>query len=1151
MAGFSLDMALYNRMTGNVGNIGSLETPQPQAASQEEEKRKKQVGLMALLKKLAPKLGLNNGGPVHFARGDAVEQEEMRDLGFKWNPEQQIYEEMVPGGYYTSMSRRNAPVIDEGWMLGDPGPAPTPELTGLQIGEAQRAASPSYNQLGKVGDRGLQNEINRQKETLRRLESQISKQIGGFHWDSKTGTYVTGKNDIPVNVTGNYSQVTGKNNIPVNVSNQGFYSSKNLVPQNPVMTEADYYGTKSLEPISVENYRELHSPEARNIAATIDQERLDLGGPSRYGDPTVQHTPHDHPQKSSFMATQDPLQGVSGQPVTANTPTVQTNVTYTPQEDWMLGDPTGEPVGDYRESLGGPERFGTTITESPLANSGVIISAPPTQQAAPTPVVPAEAAEAAPEKVATGKASLFSPEEMASWTQDQLADHKDMMSRNPEMVKKGFAWNPVPEFGHYEGSWQNPSFSKGVKGWADEVIGTTKKIGETVIGDIHRGSKGLSLPYNLVSGVIDALVSPATNTRDIYSPDYEQLTSPYAGLDYANEIAVGQRGSPYGWTEGYDPDIQGPGAAYNSIEDYLKAVSLGAQTGDLSPPGEMSRSRRNELGLPQEMEGVSILDSTLADKGIGYGNWANLHLGDFDMGSSGIGTGTGPASDLGPLGDFMDMRSWGDGDIDLPNYEVGTSSMGEADYYGGHDEDISSYDDQEAMESFDSTSSGWSQGGGLASLESPERYGFGGNILSTLGRIGGTMFLTPFLGPIGASAASSGAVSMLEGKGLKESATDAAISGLMSFGTGKLFGTDMMSDVGQTPVSDVAKDFGMSVPEGIQPHMNQYVQRSPVNSASDLFRARATADNLSDYKRFVEYPNADKYISADPTDYTVQAENITEGYYPDNVLADSDWNQGIGEGAYLGYDDEDMVSSLVEGGKRGSVPLPKRDLQRIIANRPKDVMRMRDIYRVGAEEVGRQAFYPEFEEEEIEEREEYIMPRRQRARPRPRRTTGRTFYDWKLGGAIDKYATGGGAKRGGIGQLTPGDFVISADVVSNVGDGSSEFGANRIEEEFGINDMENSYNRAGVVNTGLSGMVRGPGSGLDDLIQTTIAGKRAARLANQEVVVPKNVVRSIGGGDITQGQEKLYNFMDNVRKQKHGTSQQPTALKGSLSSLMG
>ena len=75
--------------------------------------------------------------------------------------------------------------------------------------------------------------------------------------------------------------------------------------------------------------------------------------------------------------------------------------------------------------------------------------------------------------------------------------------------------------------------------------------------------------------------------------------------------------------------------------------------------------------------------------------------------------------------------------------------------------------------------------------------------------------------------------------------------------------------------------------------------------------------------------------------------------------------------------------------------------------------------------------------------------------------------------------------------------------------------------------------------------------GLDDLIQTTIAGKRAARLANQEVVVPKNVVRSIGGGDITQGQEKLYNFMDNVRKQKHGTSQQPTALKGSLSSLMG
>ena len=1119
MAGFSLDMALYNRMTGNVGNIGSLETPQPQAASQEEEKRKKQVGLMALLKKLAPKLGLNNGGPVHFARGDAVEQEEMRDLGFKWNPEQQIYEEMVPGGYYTSMSRRNAPVIDEGWMLGDPGPAPTPELTGLQIGEAQRAASPSSNQLA----RGLQN-TPAARSNIRLAGPATAPEVVGRNLPPSADLkfYNTHFPNRPLDEfkalldareaqkTAAWEAVARQNPNAPEAVGFNYPTKEETDAQLFASTPQNIPFDKRIETPSMQNFRELHSPEAQQRVAEV-YDNLGYSLPQhRADDPVYDNLGYSLPQHRA----DDP--------------------------DIRVGDPASQQkrvdayqaqlpdisVGDLASQQARVDAFNTF-------NTPTAVSKPPTQQSAPTPVVPAEAAEAAPEKVATGKASLFSPEEMASWTQDQHADHKSMMSRNPEMVKKGFAWNPVPEFGHYEGSWQNPSLSKGVKGWADEVIGTTKNIAETVAGDIHGGLKGLSLPYNLVSGVIDALVSPATNTRDIYSPDYEQLTSPYADLDYANEIAVGQRGSPYGWTEGYDPDIQGPGAAYNSIEDYLKAVSLGAQTGDWSPPGEMSRNRREELDLPQEWELGGIAPETLADKGIGYGNWANLHMGDddFDMNLSGTGTGTGPAPDLGPLGDFMDMGSWGDGDIDTG----GIGNVGDPvslDQYEeswglGDDDDFGDYGDEEAMESFDSTSSGWSQGGGLASLESPERYGFGGNILSTLGRIGGTMFLTPFLGPIGASAASSGAVSMLEGKGLKESATDAAISGLMSFGTGKLFGTDMMSDVGQTPVSDVATDFGMSINPDTQSYLDKWGRVVPSNK--DLASAARSPEYLSGWGL---------------ADETEAFQQLPEVLNTEATTSQSFLDRGIGTsgGQPLYEASKNMVREV-------SDPITEDQLKEM--STVYEPMRMRDIYRVGAEEVGRQAFYPEFEEEEIEEREEYIMPRRQRARPRPRRTTGRTFYDWKLGGAIDKYATGGGAKRGGIGQLTPGDFVISADVVSNVGDGSSEFGANRIEEEFGINDMENSYNRAGVVNTGLSGMVRGPGSGLDDLIQTTIAGKRAARLANQEVVVPKNVVRSIGGGDITQGQEKLYNFMDNVRKQKHGTSQQPTALKGSLSSLMG
>jgi hypothetical protein len=101
----------------------------------------------------------------------------------------------------------------------------------------------------------------------------------------------------------------------------------------------------------------------------------------------------------------------------------------------------------------------------------------------------------------------------------------------------------------------------------------------------------------------------------------------------------------------------------------------------------------------------------------------------------------------------------------------------------------------------------------------------------------------------------------------------------------------------------------------------------------------------------------------------------------------------------------------------------------------------------------------------------------------------------------------------------------------------------------------------------ISGTVRGPGSGLDDLNQTTIAGKQAAALANQEVVVsPGSVTRlaqilypdkNMSTQDaLKSGQEALYNFQKNIRKQKADSSKggkQPGPLKtgkGGLRDLM-
>ena len=152
---------------------------------------------------------------------------------------------------------------------------------------------------------------------------------------------------------------------------------------------------------------------------------------------------------------------------------------------------------------------------------------------------------------------------------------------------------------------------------------------------------------------------------------------------------------------------------------------------------------------------------------------------------------------------------------------------------------------------------------------------------------------------------------------------------------------------------------------------------------------------------------------------------------------------------------------------------------------------------------------------------------------------------WAEGGNID-------LARGGLASLedeqhhddeylNPGDFVVASDVVSGIGDGSSEYGVARLSEELDV--QSEPYTAA------IGGEVRGPGSGLDDLIQTSIRGKRAARLANQEFVVPFQDVVKIGNGSLQKGQEMLYSLMDNVRNQKTG-GVQPGKLQGSLQSLM-
>jgi len=69
-------------------------------------------------------------------------------------------------------------------------------------------------------------------------------------------------------------------------------------------------------------------------------------------------------------------------------------------------------------------------------------------------------------------------------------------------------------------------------------------------------------------------------------------------------------------------------------------------------------------------------------------------------------------------------------------------------------------------------------------------------------------------------------------------------------------------------------------------------------------------------------------------------------------------------------------------------------------------------------------------------------------------------------------------------------------------------------------------------------MLKGPGDGMSDSIPATIAGKQPARLANDEFVVPADVVSHLGNGSSDAGAKQLYKMMDKVRSARTGKKSQ-------------
>ena len=76
-------------------------------------------------------------------------------------------------------------------------------------------------------------------------------------------------------------------------------------------------------------------------------------------------------------------------------------------------------------------------------------------------------------------------------------------------------------------------------------------------------------------------------------------------------------------------------------------------------------------------------------------------------------------------------------------------------------------------------------------------------------------------------------------------------------------------------------------------------------------------------------------------------------------------------------------------------------------------------------------------------------------------------------------------------------------------------------------------------------MLKGPGDGMSDSIPASIAGKQPARLANEEFVVPADVVSHLGNGSSDAGAKQLYSMMDRVRKARTGSAKQGRQIKPS------
>jgi len=107
----------------------------------------------------------------------------------------------------------------------------------------------------------------------------------------------------------------------------------------------------------------------------------------------------------------------------------------------------------------------------------------------------------------------------------------------------------------------------------------------------------------------------------------------------------------------------------------------------------------------------------------------------------------------------------------------------------------------------------------------------------------------------------------------------------------------------------------------------------------------------------------------------------------------------------------------------------------------------------------------------------------------------------------------GGIAGLGKGGLRDGAFIVPADVVAHLGNGSNDAGQKLLARGLGARP------------------IKGKGDGMSDSIPTSIEGKQPAKVADGEAYIPPEVVKKVGS-------KRLYDMMAKIRKARTNTTRQ-------------